>query len=112
MTTTAHKPFAVTDATFAKEVEAAKGLTLVDFWAAWCGPCRMIAPVLDQIAAEHGDQIRIAKLDVDQNPQMAMKYGVMSIPTLILFRDGQMIDRIVGYMPKDRLMLRLRRHMN
>ncbi|MCS7088127.1 MAG: thioredoxin [Thermoflexales bacterium] len=112
MTTVTSKPFAVTDETFAQAVERAQGLILVDFWAAWCAPCRMIAPVLEQIAAEYPDQIKIAKLDVDSNPATAMKYGVMSIPTLILFKDGQPVDRLVGYMPKERLLMRLRPHFS
>jgi thioredoxin 1 len=93
----------VTDADFADTIAAAKP-TLVDFWAEWCGPCRLIAPVLDEVAAEHGDKITIAKLNVDENPQSAMSYDVMSIPTLIVFQDGVEKKRIVGARPKNALL--------
>lgn len=104
------KPINLSDNTFSSDV--AKGLTLVDFWATWCGPCRMIAPVVEQIAQEHDGKLRVGKLDVDANGATAMKYGVMSIPTLILFKDGKPVERLVGYLPKDRLMARIKPHMN
>jgi thioredoxin 1 len=93
----------ITDADFADTIGDSKP-TLVDFWAEWCGPCRMIAPVLDEVAADHGDQITIAKLNVDENPQSAMSHDVMSIPTLIVFQDGVEKKRIVGARPKDALL--------
>jgi len=93
----------ITDADFAETVGSSKP-TLVDFWAEWCGPCRMIAPVLDEVAAGHGEQITIAKLNVDENPQSAMSHDVMSIPTLIVFQDGVEKKRIVGARPKDALL--------
>ncbi|MDD4868385.1 MAG: thioredoxin [Mycobacterium sp.] len=86
----------VTDASFAEEVLSSSNPVLVDFWATWCGPCKMIAPVLDEIAKEQADQLRIAKLDVDANPQTAAQFQVVSIPTMILFKDGQPVKRIVG----------------
>jgi thioredoxin len=101
----------VTDASFEAEVLQARTPTLVDFWAAWCGPCRMIAPVVKEISSEQAGQLRVAKLDVDQNPATATRFGVQSIPTLILFKDGQPVERIVGYMPKERLMDRVRPHL-
>jgi thioredoxin 1 len=101
----------VTDATFEKEVLQSSTPVLVDFWAAWCGPCRMIAPIVKEIASEQAGVLKVAKLDVDQNPATATRFGVQSIPTLIVFKDGQPVERIVGYMPKERLMDRVRPHL-
>ena len=105
------KPIVVTDATFGKEVEKVEGVVLVDFWATWCGPCKMIAPIVEQIANEHEGKITVVKLDVDENGETAMKYGVMSIPTLILFKNGQPVERLVGYQPKERLMSKIKPHI-
>ena len=104
-------PFTVTDQEFQEKVLDSNVLTVTDFWAAWCGPCKMIAPLLEEIAEEYDGQLQVAKLDVDYNQQTAMAYGVMSIPTLILFKDGQAVERIVGYMPKDRLMNKIAPYM-
>jgi thioredoxin 1 len=93
----------LTDSDFADTIGASKP-TLVDFWAEWCGPCRLIAPVLDEVAVEHGDKITVAKLNVDENPQSAMSYDVMSIPTLIVFQHGVEKKRIVGARPKNALL--------
>ncbi|MEA3338011.1 MAG: thioredoxin [Chloroflexota bacterium] len=98
------KPVVVSDASFEEEVLQASVPTLNDFWAVWCSPCKMIAPILEDLADEYEDELKITKLDVDHNPSTAMAYGVMSIPTLILFKDGQPVERIVGYMPKERLL--------
>ena len=100
-------PVKVTDATFEQMVVGSDTTVLVDFWAEWCGPCKMIAPVLDQIATEMDGKLVIGKLDIDENQQTAMAFGVMSIPTLLLFKGGQPVDRIVGYQPKPQLMARL-----
>ncbi len=105
------KPIEITDDTFEKVVLSAELPTIVDFWAVWCGPCKMIAPVLEDIADEYEGQLQIAKLDVDHNNQSAMQYGVMSIPTLILFKDGQPVERIVGFMPKEKLLKKLTPHL-
>ena len=105
------KPIKVTDQTFNQVVLEAQLPTIVDFWAVWCGPCLMIAPALEQIAEEYEDQIQVAKLDVDHNNETAMKYGVMSIPTLILFKGGEPVERIVGFMPKEKLLARLQPHL-
>lgn len=106
------KPMPVNDSDFDSVVLNAERPTLVDFWAAWCGPCKMIAPVLEEIAQEQDGNLAIGKLDVDSSPNTALRYGVQSIPTLILFKNGQETERIVGYMPKDRLMARLKPHLS
>lgn len=93
---TQHVPQAISDASFNQEVIEAKGPVLVDFWADWCGPCRAIAPVLDDLAAEYGEQLSIRKLDADANPQTPAQFGVRSIPTLILFKDGKAIETLTG----------------
>ena len=103
------KPITVTDATFAREVLGARGVPiLVDYWAEWCGPCRMVAPVLDELAAESNGRYRIAKLNIDENPMTAAQYNIRSIPTMLVFRDGAVIDRIVGAQPKQAIAARLR----
>jgi thioredoxin 1 len=106
------KPTVVTDMTFESEVLGANLPVLVDFWAAWCGPCRMIAPLVDEIANEYDGKLKVMKLDVDENQGTAMGFGVMGIPTLILFKDGKAVERITGYMPKERLLSRLTPHLN
>ncbi|HCC33757.1 MAG TPA: thioredoxin [Clostridiales bacterium] len=98
---------AVTDASFAAEVLEAEGPVLVDFWAPWCPPCRMLAPQLEAFAGEHGDRIKVLKLNTDENPATQRKYGVQSIPTLVLFEGGQEKQRIVGMVNRDELKRRL-----
>ncbi|MDA8236171.1 MAG: thioredoxin [Clostridia bacterium] len=95
--------FAFSDGNFKEEVIGAAEPVLVDFWAAWCGPCKMIAPVIDEIAEEFHGKVKVGKVDVDENRQTAMEYGVMSIPTLIIFKGGQPVERAVGYKSKDEL---------
>ncbi len=94
----------VTDKTFATEVLQSETPVLVDFWAEWCGPCRMVAPVLEEIATEHAEKIRIVKLNIDENPQTARKYGIMSIPTMAVFVNGELDTTIVGAKPKRALL--------
>jgi thioredoxin 1 len=90
----------VTDATFADEVLQADGPVLVDFWAEWCGPCKMVSPVLDEIAGEYPDKITVAKVNIDENPSIARDYQIMSIPTMSVFEKGQVVKSIVGARPK------------
>ncbi len=94
---------AVTDSTFDEVVLKATNPVLVDFWATWCRPCQMVAPILEELTKEYGSKLTIAKLDVDQNQQTAQKYHVMSIPTMIVFKGGQPIKNIVGFKPKETL---------
>ena len=93
----------VSDANFDAEVLKATGPVVVDFWAEWCGPCRMIAPALEEIAGALGEKVKIVKLNVDENPATASKYGIMSIPTLMIFKNGEMVARQVGAAPKQKL---------
>jgi thioredoxin 1 len=95
---------AVTDATFEAEVLNATKPVIVDYWAEWCGPCRQVAPVLEEIAKEHGEKIDIVKLNVDDNPQVTQRYGIMNIPTMSVFKDGQVVKEIVGARPKSALL--------
>ncbi|WP_428699282.1 thioredoxin [Stappia sp.] len=93
----------VTDESFESDVLKASGTVVVDFWAEWCGPCKMIAPALEEISEEMGDQVKITKLNIDENQNIAMKYGVRSIPTLIMFKDGEPIATQIGAAPKNKL---------
>lgn len=97
------KPTAVTDSSFDKDVLHAEGPVLVDFWAEWCGPCKMIAPFLEDLAADKAGKLSIAKVNIDENPQSPMKYGIRSIPTMILFKAGQVAATKIGAMPKSKL---------
>lgn len=105
------KPFPVTDLEFNEKVLNSDTPVIVDFWAVWCSPCRLIAPVLEDLAKEYDGKVKVAKLDVDHNPQTPGQYGIMGIPTLIIFKDGVSVERIVGYMPKDRLLQRILPHI-
>ncbi|MDT1959196.1 thioredoxin [Carnobacterium divergens] len=92
---------AVTDQTF--ENETKEGLVIIDFWATWCGPCRMQSPVLDLLEEEKGEQVKIVKMDVDQNPEVPASFGIMSIPTLLVKKDGEVVEKLVGYHAKEQL---------
>lgn len=93
----------VTTSTWDKEIEQSKGLVMVDFWAVWCGPCRMIAPTVEELAKEYTGKLKVAKLNTDDNPDIASRYKIMGIPTIIFFKDGQKVDQIVGAVPKPQL---------
>jgi thioredoxin 2 len=104
-----NKPVKVTDANFVAEVERSPLLVLLDMWAPWCGPCAMVAPVIEELAAEMAGRVRVAKLNVDENPATAARFGVQSIPTLLLLRGGRELDRIVGVQPKTAIVQRIER---
>ncbi|WP_096189642.1 thioredoxin [Evansella halocellulosilytica] len=97
-----------TDQNFA--TETGQGLVLADFWAPWCGPCKMIAPVLEELDGEMGDKVKIVKLDVDENQETASKFGVMSIPTLLVLKNGEVVEQVVGFQPKEALAELLNKH--
>jgi len=105
-------PMTVTDGTFAAEVERSPIPVLVDAWAAWCGPCRMIAPVIEELAAELAGRVKVAKLNVDENPAMASRFSLRSIPTLLVMKGGHEVDRLIGVQPKQEILRRLERAMS
>jgi thioredoxin 2 len=105
-------PVTVSDATFAAEVERSPLPVLVDMWAPWCGPCRTVGPIVDQIAAELAGRLKVAKMNVDDNPATSSRFGVRSIPTLLVFKDGREVDRIVGAQPKAAIVSRLERQVS
>ena len=101
------KPREVTDSNFDQEVLQASRPVLVDFWAPWCGPCRMVAPIVEELATEYDGKVEFVKLNTDENPNTAVKYGIRSIPTLLVFKDGQPVGQIIGFRPKSDLKKRL-----
>lgn len=102
----------LTETTFEQEVLKATMPVLVDFWAAWCGPCKMIAPIVEELATEYEGKLKIGKVDVDNNQKIAMQYGIRSIPTLLVFKDGKVVEQIVGAAPKKTLVEKLSKHLN
>ena len=106
------KALQITDSNFEQEVLKEKLPVLVDFWATWCGPCLMMAPIVEEIAQEYAGRLKVAKLDVDQNNQTSIQYGIRSIPTLFFFKDGKVVDRIVGAVPKQHFVEKIEKILN
>lgn len=104
------KTIEVSDADFEQQVEKHDGLAVVDFWATWCGPCRMVAPMLDQLAEEYNGKAKVTKLDVDANQRTASRFNVRSIPTILFFKDGKLVDQVVGAVPKAQLDSKFKQH--
>lgn len=101
----------ITDSNFESEIEGAAGLAIVDFWAAWCGPCRIVAPIVEELAVEYEGRVKVGKLDVDENQRTATRFGIRSIPTILFFKDGKLVDQIVGALPKPHLERKIQEHL-
>lgn len=101
----------VTDSNF-QEVTGGQGLSMVDFWATWCGPCRLVAPIVEQLADDYTGQVTVGKMDVDNNPRTPAEFNVRSIPTIVFFKDGKMVDQVVGARPREFLEQKIRQHLN
>lgn len=112
METEATHPVAVTDATFGQEIEQHKGLAIVDFWATWCGPCHMVAPIMEQLAGEFDGKVKVTKVDVDANQRTAMRFNVRSIPSVLFFKDGRLVDTLVGAYPKTAFVQKIQQHLS
>ena len=105
------KPIEITDSNFQQEVLNSDTPVLVDFWAVWCGPCKMVAPVVEEIAREYDGKLKVGKLDVDSNPEVSMKFGIRSIPTLMVFKGGKVVEQIIGAVPKRNLLDKVMPHI-
>jgi thioredoxin 1 len=107
-----HLVVAVTDATFQAEVEQYKGLAVVDFWATWCGPCHMVAPIMDQLAGKYDGKVKVIKVDIDANQATAMRFNVRSIPSILFFKDGRHVDTLVGAYPSPAFEQKIEQHLS
>lgn len=106
------KPVVVDDATFDSEIEASEGLAMVEFWATWCAPCRLVAPVVEQLAQEYNGRLKVGNLDVDSNQRTAMRFNIRSLPSILFFKDGQHVDTVVGAVPKPMLERKIQEHLS
>lgn len=106
------KPIEITDSNFQQEVLNSATPVLIDFWAVWCGPCKMVAPVVEEIAKEYDGKLKVGKVDVDSNPEISMKYGIRSIPTLMVFKAGKIVEQIIGAVPKRNVIEKVLPHVN
>lgn len=104
------QPIEVTDDSFADEIEETDGLAMVDFWAEWCGPCKMVSPIVEELAGEYSDRVKVGKVDVDENQQTAQRFGVRSIPSILFFKNGEHVDTVVGAVPKAQLVEKIEEH--
>lgn len=110
-TVSSDKPLTVTDQSFSQEIVNSQGVVLLDCWAPWCGPCRMVGPIMEQLATESRGRYRVAKLNVDENPRTASQFQIQSIPTMLIFKNGKLVDRIIGAQPKQAIASRLATHI-
>ncbi len=106
------KPMEMTDSNFQQEVLSSDRPVLVDFWAEWCGPCKMIAPIVEELAHEYDGKLKVGKVDVDSNQQVSMQFGVRSIPTLLIFKSGKVVEQVIGAVPKRLLAEKIAKHLN
>ncbi len=100
----------LTDENFEQEIESSEGLAIVDFWAEWCGPCRLVGPLVEQLATEYVGKVKVGKLDVDSNRITSQRYGIRSIPTILYFKDGELVDQVIGAVPKSHLEQKIQQH--
>jgi thioredoxin 1 len=103
-------PITVTDANFTDEIENNSGLAMVDFWAEWCGPCRIVGPIVEELAADYADKVKVGKMDVDSNPETPQRFNIRSIPSILFFKDGELVDAVIGALPRTELEKRILEH--
>jgi len=108
--TTGAEPITITDENFEEEIESTEGLAMVDFWAEWCGPCKMVGPIVEELAGEHSGTLKVGKVDVDENQRTAQRFNIRSIPSILFFKDGEHVDTVVGAVPKAQLEQKIQEH--